>query len=84
MNIRIRLQDPILPQGAIIDADIAREADLDLLNKVIVKVYEEAEMARVPVPGVRLLEARLQKILKAVTDGLPPEVKLDIANKANG
>lgn len=82
MNINIRLAEPILPQGAVITADITDTDDLPALSAAILKVYEEADLARVPTPGIRLLEAKVNQMVKAVMDGLPPEVKLDIANKA--
>jgi len=82
VNIHIRLASPILPEGAIIDADISRTDDLTMLSDAIVKVYEEADKSRVPTPGIRLLEQKVDRMVKAVMDGLPPEVKLDIANKA--
>jgi hypothetical protein len=83
VNIHIRLQEPILPEGAAIDADVSSANDLAFLSEAILKVYEEADMARVPTPGIRLLEAKVNRMVKAVMDGLPAEVKLDIANKAS-
>jgi hypothetical protein len=82
VNINIRLAEPILPEGAVITADISRTDDLTMLSEAILKVFEEADKSRVPTSALRLLEGRVALMMKAITDGLPPEVKLDIANKA--
>ena len=81
MNIRIRLQEPILSEGVILDADVSRQEDLDFMSKAIVKVFEEAEKSRVDLPGYRNVVERIAFIEKAVIEGLPPYTKLDIANK---
>lgn len=80
--INIRLESPILPEGAAINAEVKNQTDLDFLTKAILKVYEEADIARVPTPGYRLLSERVGRIEKAVLDSLPPLSKLEIANEA--
>lgn len=77
----IRLEAPILPEGAAINAEVSRQEDLDFLTKAIVKVFEEAEKSRVDLPGYRNVVERIAFIEKAVIEGLPPYTKLDIANK---
>lgn len=81
-NINIRLEAPILPAGASISADIDREADLELLTKAVVKVFEEAEKSRVDLPGYRNLIDRVQHIERLAISALPSDAKLDIANRS--
>lgn len=85
-SINIRLTHPILPEGATIDAelDLARGLDTGLkaLATAIDAAYEQSDKSRDTSPGERKVAARLEAIEKSIVQGLPVEVRLDIANKS--
>lgn len=83
MSIVIHLAAPIMPDGVEISATIGLRqprSDLNALKEAIKFVHDEADIARTATPGERTLTARFDAIEKQIIAGLPPEVRLGIAN----
>lgn len=87
MSITIHLEEPILPPGARITAEIKLgylSSGLKELSAAVDYIHEESDTSRDTSPGERALIKRLDAIEKAILDGLPPKTKLAIANEVNG
>lgn len=84
MNISLTLMAPLLPDGCHIsvtlDTNHKYEQQFTDLLRAIRFTHDEADVNRTATPGERTLNNRLDKIEKAIVDGLPPITKLAIAN----
>lgn len=89
-NITIRIDGDIsdlLPAGVHIEAIINQSrmpADLKELHEAIQFIHTEEATAKGFTSAERVMNDRLRDIEKAIVSGLPADVKLEIANRANG
>ena len=77
----------ILPAGVRIEAVINQGRianDLEQLHEAILFIHTEEATAKGFTSAERVMAERLGLIEKAIINGLPADVKLDIANKAIG
>ena len=89
-NITIKINgdtSDILPAGVTIEAILNQSrvsADLTELSEAIKFANTEEATAKGLTAAERVMAGRLASIEKSIINGLPADVKLDIANKAAG